>query len=134
MKTTTKPEVLKVSDYALIHHIPTYALNYLACGEDESLAPEVIENIKEWEKDYYLAHIVEGQQVALHSATPAFGSPCPCVKYYVLPHFMGAVLSWINPGCRMTNCYLVSIHALVRVRRGTTPGQMNTIKFQSTHS
>lgn len=50
MKTTTKPEVLKVSDYALIHDIPTYALNYLACGEDESLAPDDIENIEEWEK------------------------------------------------------------------------------------
>lgn len=106
MKTTTKPEVLNVSDYALIHDIPTYALNYLACGEDESLAPEVIENIEEWEKDYYLAYLVEGQKVARHSATPAFGSPCPCVKYYVLPRYMGAVLSWINPGCRMTNCYL----------------------------
>lgn len=78
MKTTTKPEVLKVSDYALIHDIPTYALNYLACGEDESLAPDDIENIEEWEKDYYLAYLVEGQQVALHSAAPAFGSPCPC--------------------------------------------------------
>lgn len=107
MKTTTKPEVLKVSDYAIIQDIPTYALNYLACGEDESLAPEVIENIKEWEKDYYLVYLVEGQQVALHSAPPAFGSPCPCVKYYVLPRYMGAVLSWINPGCRMTNCNLV---------------------------
>ena len=107
MKTTTQPEVLKVSDYAIIQDIPTYALNYLACGEDESLAPEVIENIKEWEKDYYLVYLVEGQQVALHSATPAFGSPCPCVKYYVLPRYMGAVLTWINPGCRMTNCNLV---------------------------
>lgn len=107
MRTTTKPEVLKVSDYALIHDIPTYAINYLVCGDDEDLAPEVTENIKEWEKDYYLACVVEGQQgAAQRSTTPAFGPPCPCVKYYVLPRYMGAVLSWINPGCRMTNCYL----------------------------
>lgn len=107
MRTTTKPEVLKVSDYALIHDIPTYAINYLVCGDDEDLAPEVLENIKEWEKDYYLACVVEGQQAAAQrSTTPAFGPPCPCVKYYVLPRYMGAVLSWINPGCRMTNCYL----------------------------
>lgn len=102
----TCPKMLNATDYALIHDIPTYALNYLACGEDESLAPDDIENIEEWEKDYYLAFLVEGQQVALHSATPAFGSPCPCVKYYVLPQYIDAVYMWINPRCRMTNCYL----------------------------
>ena len=37
MKTTTQPEVLKVSDYAIIQDIPTYALNYLACGKMKAL-------------------------------------------------------------------------------------------------
>lgn len=106
MKTTTKPEVLKYQTMPLSMTFPPMPSITWRVGEDESLAPDDIENIEEWEKDYYLAYLVEGQQVALHSATPAFGSPCPCVKYYVLPRYMGAVLTWINPGCRMTNCYL----------------------------
>jgi hypothetical protein len=107
MKTTTKPEVLKVSDYALIHDIPEWAIYPLEYGEGkEDMRDEDLENIEEWEKDYFLVCPVDDQPEAHFTSTPAFGLPCDCVKYYVLPRYMGAVLSWINPGCRMTNCYL----------------------------
>lgn len=51
MKTTTKPEVLKVSDYALIHYIPEWAVYPLEYGEGkEDMRDEDLENIEEWEK------------------------------------------------------------------------------------
>lgn len=103
----TQPATLKVSDYALIHDIPEWAIYSLEYGEGkEDMRDEDLENIEEWEKDYFLVCPVDDQPEAHFTSTPAFGLPCDCVKYYVLPRYMGAVLSWINPGCRMTNCYL----------------------------
>ena len=107
MKTTTKSEMLNVSDYALVHYLPDWAIYPLEYGEGEDdMTDEDRVSLAEWKKDYFPIAPVDDQPEARFTTTPAFGLPCDCVKYYVLPRFCGAVLSWINPGCRMTNCYL----------------------------
>lgn len=107
MKTTNQPEMLNISDYALVHYIPDWAINALEYGEStEDMRDEDHASLAEWKKDYILIAPVDDQPEARFTHTPAFGLPCDCVKYYVLPRFCGAVLSWINPANRMTNCYL----------------------------
>lgn len=55
MKTTpqpaTQPATLKVSDYALIHDIPEWAIPSLEYGEgEEDMVDEDLKILEEWEK------------------------------------------------------------------------------------
>ena len=64
----TQPATLKVSDYALIHDIPEWAIYSLEYGEGkEDMRDEDLENIEEWEKDYFLVCPVDNQQVSIHA-------------------------------------------------------------------
>lgn len=103
----TFPRMLNVTEYALIHDIPEWAIYSLEYGEgEEDMADEDLKILEEWEKDYYPVSSVEDQPEAHFTSTPAFGLPCDCVKYYVLPWYIDAVYMWVKPGCRMTNCYI----------------------------
>lgn len=100
----TIPKMLNVTDYALIHYIPEWAIYPLEYDEGrEDMVDEDLKILEEWEKDYYPVSPVDDQPEAHFTSTPAFGLPCDCVKYYVLPWYISAVYMWTKPGCHMTN-------------------------------
>lgn len=74
MKTTTKPEMLNVSDYALVHYLPDWAIYPLEYGEGEDdMTDEDRVSLAEWKKDYFPIAPVDDQPEARFTTTPAFG-------------------------------------------------------------